>query len=60
VPGEPSRRRARGVASGGAPDHLADAGSFVVYPAGVERGTVLLDGRWSAGEVPARAEVSGS
>jgi ABC-type polysaccharide/polyol phosphate transport system ATPase subunit len=39
--------------------HLADAASFVVYPAGVERGTVLLEGRWSAGEVPAGAEVTG-
>jgi ABC-type polysaccharide/polyol phosphate transport system ATPase subunit len=39
--------------------HLADAASFVVYPAGTERGTVLLEGRWSAGEVAARAEASG-
>jgi ABC-type polysaccharide/polyol phosphate transport system ATPase subunit len=37
--------------------YLAQAATFVVYPSGVERGTVLLEGRWSGGEVGARAEV---
>jgi ABC-type polysaccharide/polyol phosphate transport system ATPase subunit len=39
---------------------LAQAASFVVYPESGERGTVLLDGRWSGGEVPAAAELRGS
>jgi hypothetical protein len=39
--------------------HLAQAGSFVVYPAGAERGAVLLEGRWSGGEVGAPAELRG-
>jgi ABC-type polysaccharide/polyol phosphate transport system ATPase subunit len=39
--------------------HLAQAASFVVYPAGAERGAVLLEGRWSRGEVGAAAEVRG-
>jgi ABC-type polysaccharide/polyol phosphate transport system ATPase subunit len=39
---------------------LARVAPFVVYPAGGERGAVLLDGRWSAGEVPASAELKGS
>ena len=38
-------------------EHVAP---FVVYPAGSERGAVLLDGRWSGGEVPAAAELRGS
>jgi hypothetical protein len=37
--------------------HLAQAATFVVYPAGAERGAVLLDGRWSRGEVGAAAEL---
>jgi ABC-type polysaccharide/polyol phosphate transport system ATPase subunit len=37
--------------------HLAQAATFVVYPAGAERGAVLLDGRWSRGEGGAAAEV---
>jgi hypothetical protein len=37
--------------------HLAQAAAFVVYPAGPERGAVLLDGRWSKGEVAAAAEL---
>jgi ABC-type polysaccharide/polyol phosphate transport system ATPase subunit len=37
--------------------HLAQAASFVVYPEGAERGAVLLDGRWSSGEVGAAAEL---
>jgi ABC-type polysaccharide/polyol phosphate transport system ATPase subunit len=37
--------------------HLAQAATFVVYPAGAERGSVLLEGRWSRGEVGAAAEV---
>jgi ABC-type polysaccharide/polyol phosphate transport system ATPase subunit len=37
--------------------HLAQAASFVVYPAGAERGAVLLEGRWSRGESGAAAEV---
>jgi lipopolysaccharide transport system ATP-binding protein len=39
--------------------HLAQAASFVVYPEGPERGAVLLDGRWSSGEVGATVEVRG-
>jgi hypothetical protein len=37
--------------------HLAQAATFVVYPAGAERGAVLLDGRWSSGEVASAAEL---
>jgi ABC-type polysaccharide/polyol phosphate transport system ATPase subunit len=37
--------------------HLAQAATFVVYPAGAERGAVRLDGRWSRGEVGAAAEL---
>jgi ABC-type polysaccharide/polyol phosphate transport system ATPase subunit len=37
--------------------HLGQAASFVVYPEGAERGAVLLEGRWSRGEVGAAAEV---
>jgi ABC-type polysaccharide/polyol phosphate transport system ATPase subunit len=32
---------------------------FVVHPSGDERGAVLLEGRWSAGEVAAAAELKG-
>jgi hypothetical protein len=39
---------------------LAQAAPFVVYPERGERGLVLLEGRWSAGEVSATAELSGS
>jgi ABC-type polysaccharide/polyol phosphate transport system ATPase subunit len=39
---------------------LAQAATFVVYPAGGERGAVLLEGRWSGGEVAAAAELRGS
>jgi ABC-type polysaccharide/polyol phosphate transport system ATPase subunit len=39
---------------------LARVAAFVVYPAGGERGAVLLNGRWSAGEVPAAAELKRS
>jgi ABC-type polysaccharide/polyol phosphate transport system ATPase subunit len=35
---------------------LDDALTFVVYPAGTERGVVRLEGRWSKEEVGARAE----
>jgi ABC-type polysaccharide/polyol phosphate transport system ATPase subunit len=35
---------------------LDDALTFVVYPAGNERGTVKLDGRWAREEIEARAE----
>jgi Wzt C-terminal domain len=35
---------------------LDDALTFVVYPAGQERGTVKLDGRWTREEIEARAE----
>jgi ABC-type polysaccharide/polyol phosphate transport system ATPase subunit len=35
---------------------LDDALTFVVYPAGQERGTVKLDGRWAKEEIEARAE----
>ena len=37
--------------------HLAQAATFVVYPAGAERGAVLLEGRWSRGEVGVAAEL---
>ena len=33
---------------------------FVVHPAAGERGQVVLEGRWSAGEVAAPAELRGS
>jgi ABC-type polysaccharide/polyol phosphate transport system ATPase subunit len=36
---------------------LAQAATFVVYPDGAERGAVLLDWRWSRGEVGAAAEL---
>jgi ABC-type polysaccharide/polyol phosphate transport system ATPase subunit len=36
---------------------LSHAASFYVVPSGVERGPVLLDGRWSREEVGAPAEV---
>ena len=36
---------------------LSQAASFYVIPAGTERGAVLLDGRWSRGEVGATAEL---
>jgi len=36
---------------------LSQAASFYVIPAGTERGPVLLDGRWSRGEVGATAEL---
>jgi ABC-type polysaccharide/polyol phosphate transport system ATPase subunit len=39
---------------------LAQAAAFVVYPAGGERGAVLLEGRWTGGEVTAAAEMKGS
>jgi ABC-type polysaccharide/polyol phosphate transport system ATPase subunit len=35
---------------------LDDALTFVVYPAGAERGAVKLDGRWSGEEIEAQAE----
>jgi ABC-type polysaccharide/polyol phosphate transport system ATPase subunit len=35
---------------------LDDALTFVVYPAGQERGTVKIDGRWTREEIEARAE----
>jgi ABC-type polysaccharide/polyol phosphate transport system ATPase subunit len=35
---------------------LDDALTFVVYPAGAERGAVKLDGRWSREEIEAQAE----
>ena len=35
---------------------LDDAVSFVVYPAGEERGVVRLEGRWSGEEIGAQAE----
>jgi ABC-type polysaccharide/polyol phosphate transport system ATPase subunit len=35
---------------------LDDAGRFVVYPAGDERGAVRLEGRWKGEEIEARAE----
>ncbi|HZC28994.1 MAG TPA: ABC transporter ATP-binding protein [Gaiellaceae bacterium] len=35
---------------------LDDALTFVAYPAGNERGTVKLDGRWAREEIDARAE----
>jgi hypothetical protein len=35
---------------------LDDAVSFVVYPAGEERGVVRLDGRWSGEEIGVQAE----
>jgi ABC-type polysaccharide/polyol phosphate transport system ATPase subunit len=38
---------------------LDDARSFVVYPAGSERGVVRLDGRWSGEEIGTRAEKVG-
>jgi ABC-type polysaccharide/polyol phosphate transport system ATPase subunit len=38
---------------------LSHAASFVVYPSGGERGAVLLDGRWSRGEVGAPVESGG-
>jgi ABC-type polysaccharide/polyol phosphate transport system ATPase subunit len=38
---------------------LSHAASFVVYPAGDERGAVLLQGRWSRGDVGAAAELRG-
>ena len=38
---------------------LAQAATFVVYPAGGERGAVLLEGRWSGGEVAARRRNEG-
>jgi ABC-type polysaccharide/polyol phosphate transport system ATPase subunit len=38
---------------------LSRAASFVVYPAGDERGAVLLQGRWSKGDVGAAAELRG-
>jgi len=38
---------------------LSHAASFVVYPAGDERGSVLLQGRWSRGDVGATAELRG-
>jgi hypothetical protein len=40
--------------------HLAQAATFVVYPAGAERGAVRLEGRWSRGEVGVAAELRGS
>ena len=38
--------------------HLAQGATFVVYPAGAERGALLLEGRWSRGEVGVAAEVT--
>ena len=49
-----------GPESGHLYHRLARVAPFIVYPAGVERGSVLLSGRWSAGEVAAAAELSGS
>jgi hypothetical protein len=37
--------------------HLDDAASFVVHPAGEERGPVRLEGRWSREEIAAAAEL---
>jgi ABC-type polysaccharide/polyol phosphate transport system ATPase subunit len=38
---------------------LDDARTFVVYPAGAERGAVRLDGRWSGEQIGTRAERVG-
>ena len=35
---------------------LEDALTFVVYPAGAERGAVKLDGRWTREEIETQAE----
>jgi lipopolysaccharide transport system ATP-binding protein len=48
-----------GAESGHLYHRLAHVAPFVVYPAGSERGAVLLEGRWSEGEVPAAAELRG-
>jgi ABC-type polysaccharide/polyol phosphate transport system ATPase subunit len=46
--------------SGGALYHwLDDAAEFVVVPAGAERGTVRLEGRWAREEIEAQAERVG-
>jgi ABC-type polysaccharide/polyol phosphate transport system ATPase subunit len=39
---------------------LDDAATFIVYPGGGETGAILLEGRWSAGEVAAAAELRGT
>jgi hypothetical protein len=39
---------------------LDDAATFIVYPGAGESGAILLEGRWSGGEVPAAAELQGS
>jgi len=39
---------------------LEQTAPFAVAPEGGERGAVLLEGRWSGGEVPATAELKGS
>jgi ABC-type polysaccharide/polyol phosphate transport system ATPase subunit len=39
---------------------LDDAATFIVYPGAGANGAVLLEGRWSGGEVPAAAELQGS
>ena len=36
---------------------LDDAATFVVYPAGDERGVVRVEGRWSREEIAAPAEI---
>ena len=38
---------------------LDDAARFLVFPAGGESGSVLLDGRWTLQEIGARAPISG-
>ena len=49
-----------GPGSGHLYHRLERVAPFAVHPEGGERGAVLLDGRWSGGEVAAAAELKGS
>jgi lipopolysaccharide transport system ATP-binding protein len=49
-----------GPASGHLYHRLEHVAPFVVHPQGGERGAVLLEGRWTGGEVAAAAELRGS